>query len=154
MAKVNEYIPVHYVGRRVPVRLNTGTETLVEQCHVETTNINKIIARYRQTGQLPEHREGRYEDVSNIGEFNEVREHMNAALAAYEELPESITGQFNDAGEFLEYVEKQRQAAAAAEENGATMLRSQSGNGGLNSGHSGDAVREESATPDTSPKSE
>lgn len=142
MAKVNEYIPVHYVGRRVPVRLNTGTETLVEQCHVETTNINKIIARYRQTGQLPEHREGRYEDVSNIGEFNEVREHMNAALAAYEELPESITGQFSDAGEFLEYVERQRQAAA--------ILRSDSGNVSDVAGSTG-GVSSPDSTPSAAP---
>lgn len=114
MAKVNEYIPIHYVGRRNPVTVCTGPDTIVEQCHEETTNINKIIARYRTGGQLPEYREGQYLDVSEVGEFHEVRLQMNAALAAYDDLPESITSQFKDAGEFIEYAERQRQAAAAA----------------------------------------
>jgi len=115
MAKVNEYIPIHYVGRRTPVKVNTGDETLVEQCHEETTNINKIIARYRTSGVLPQGREGRYEDVSEIGELMDVRLQMNAAMAAYEELPKSITDQFNDVGEFIEYVERQRQAESEAQ---------------------------------------
>lgn len=116
MAKVNEYIPVHYVGRRTPVRVNTGPETRVEQCHQETTNINRIIARYRTSGVLPENRPGRYEDVSEVGEFMDVRLQMNAAMQAYEDLPNSITDQFNDVGEFLEYAERQRQADALRSE--------------------------------------
>lgn len=113
MAQVKEYLPpVHYYGRRHPVRVNTGSETLVEQCHQETTNINKIIARYHRSGVLPEHREGRYADVSEVGELMDVRMQMNAALAAYEELPASIKDQFKDAGEFVEYAERQRAAEA------------------------------------------
>jgi len=121
MAKVNEYIPIHYVGRRNPVKVNTGDETLVEQCHEETTNINKIIARYRTSGVLPERREGRYEDVSEVGEFMDVRLQMNAAIQAYEDLPNSITDQFNDVGEFIEYAERQRQAAEAAQSSGSEI---------------------------------
>jgi len=141
MAKVNDYIPIHYVGRRTPVRVNTGTETRVEQCHQETTNINKIISRYRTSGVLPAGREGRYEDVSEIGEFAEVREQMNAALAAYEDLPKSITDQFKDAGEFIEYAEKQRQAAA---------MRSESSDSDNNPTNTGGVSPPES-TPATAP---
>lgn len=117
MAHVNEYVPIHYVGRHTPVRVNTGTETLVEQCHEETTNINKIIARYRVSGRMPEHREGQYLDVSEIGDFTEVREQMNAAMEAYENLPKNITDQFSDVGEFIEYAERQRVAAAQLDGN-------------------------------------
>lgn len=117
MAKVNEYIPIHYVGRRHPVGVDTGSETIVDQSHKEMTNINKIVSRYLSGAQLPNKaHEGQYGDVSEIGDFMDVRETMNAALAAYDDLPNSITDQFNDAGEFVEYVERQRQADAKRSE--------------------------------------
>jgi len=90
MAKVNDYIPIHYVGRRTPVRVNTGTETRVEQCHQETTNINKIVARYRTSGVLPAGREGRYEDVSEIGELLDVKMQISEMQNMYEGLPDNI----------------------------------------------------------------
>lgn len=90
MAKVNEYIPIHFVGKRVAPKVNTGTETLVEQCHEETTNINKIIARYRQSGTLPEHREGMYADVSNVGELLEMKIQMQELRDAYELMPDVV----------------------------------------------------------------
>jgi len=90
MAKVNDYIPLHYVGRRTPVRVNTGTETRVEQCHQETTNINKIIARYRTSGVLPAGREGRYEDVSQVGDLLDVKLQIEEMQNMYESLPNNI----------------------------------------------------------------
>lgn len=107
MEKVAEYIPKMYMGKRIRVALNTGKETIVEQNHRETNNINKIVKRYQSTGQLPPGREGRFEDVSNIGEYHDVVLRYAEAIEAYENLPPAITDQFNDPQEFLEYVEAQ-----------------------------------------------
>jgi len=90
MSKVNEYIPLHYVGKRIPVKLDTGTETLVEQSHEETTNINKIVARYRRSGGLPPAPEAQYADVSEIGELMDVKLAFTDMQQAYNELPEFI----------------------------------------------------------------
>lgn len=90
MSKVNEYIPLHYVGKRIPVKLDTGTETLVEQSHEETTNINKIVARYRRSGGLPPAPEAQYADVSEIGELMDVKLAFTDMQNAYAELPEFI----------------------------------------------------------------
>lgn len=88
-----------------PVKLYTGEETIVEQHHEETTNINKIIGRYRRSGVLPAYREGSYADVSEVRELMDVKLTMAAAMEAYESLPRSITDQFADVGEFMRYVE-------------------------------------------------
>lgn len=91
MAHVNEYVPLAYVGKRTPVKVTTGSETLVEQYHEETTNINKIIARYRSGGSFPQRRgEPNYADVSQVGEFMDVRLQMSEAQQNYDNLPDFI----------------------------------------------------------------
>lgn len=103
---VTEYIPRMWKGKRNRVTVITGPETIVEQCHEEDVNINKIIARYARTGSLPPASKNNYMDVSNIGDLMDVKLKMQEAMSAYAELPESITGKFNDADEFLEYVDQ------------------------------------------------
>lgn len=96
-----------------PVKLNTGTKTIVEQHHEETTNINKIIGRYRRSGVLPpQTQEPQYADVSEVPELLGARLQMADAMEAYANLPKSITDQFNNVGEFLQYVENQEQIIA------------------------------------------
>jgi len=73
-----------------PVKLDTGSETIVEQCHEETTNINKIIGRYRQSGVLPEHRQGDYVDSSNVGELMDIKMMQSEMQKNYENLPDFI----------------------------------------------------------------
>lgn len=113
--RVNEYIPVHYVGKRKRVTVDTGDETIVEQHHEESTNINKIIARYRNTGMLPRSaQQGVYMDVSEVGDFMDTRLQMAAALERFNNLPPNIRDEFADAGEFMEYVERQQKLADQA----------------------------------------
>lgn len=92
-----------------PVKLFTGKDTIVEQHHEETTNINKIIARYRRSGQMPEHREGTYADVSNVGELLDTKMQFDQVEEIFENLPQVIKDQFKDSGEFLEYVDRMEQ---------------------------------------------
>ena len=109
---------VHYIGERVPVRLNTGKETYVEQHHAETTNINKIIGRYRRTGQMPVGKPPRYADVTIVREQLDVQLQLIEAMGLYDELPQEIRDNFRTAQDFLAYVDQQAQmeALAAAEE--------------------------------------
>lgn len=90
MAEVDEYIPVHYHGKRTPVVLDTGSETVVEQHHEETTNINKIIGRYRSGVPLPHAGEQMYADVSQVGELLDVKLQMSELQSNYENLPDFI----------------------------------------------------------------
>lgn len=90
MAEVDEYIPEHYFGKRTPVVLDTGSETVVEQHHEETTNINKIIGRYRSGVPLPHAGEQMYADVSQVGELLDVKLQMSELQNNYENLPDFI----------------------------------------------------------------
>lgn len=92
-----------------PVKLFTGEKTIVEQHHEETTNINKIVARYRRSGQMPEHREGTYADVSNVGELLDTKMQFDQVEEIFENLPQVIKDQFKDSQEFLEYVDRMEQ---------------------------------------------
>lgn len=112
MAHVKEYVPpkfVHYVGRRIAVKLDTGTETLVEQCHRENTDINKIIARYRRSGSLPEAPELTYGDTTNVGEYMDVVSKIREAKESFDNLPPQIKDTFNSPEEFMAYVENQEE---------------------------------------------
>lgn len=85
-----DYRPVHYLGRRKPVRLDTGDKTIVEQCHEETTNINKIIGRYKRGQPLPINENATYADVSNVGELMDIKLMMTDMQKNYENLPDFI----------------------------------------------------------------
>lgn len=113
---VEEYIPLHYKGTRRRVTLNTGPETLVEQCHREETDINKIMAKYRVTGQLPPGRsEPRYADVSAIGDMMDVKLRIEDAMEAFDSLPESIRERWDNPEELLEAMDSEQFKQAQAE---------------------------------------
>lgn len=111
MAPAIEYLPEElpvpkmWYGPRRRVTVVTGPDTIVEQCHREVTDINKIIGRYRRTGMLPPARhEPRYEDVSNVGELLDVKMQMQQAAEAYDALPEEVRNKFSTEEEFYDYV--------------------------------------------------
>lgn len=157
MAKASEYIPARlYMGRRTRVTVNTGTDTIVEQHHRETNNINKIVKRYQSTGQLPPGREGRYEDVSMIGDYHDVVLKYAEASEAYQNLPEAITNRFNDPWEFLDYVEAEQEKMSQSSPGG--LEPSNTGNDSGNTGGvqppNGDTIRTEPAAPNDGQKPE
>lgn len=98
---------VHFVGERVPVRITTGSDTIVEQCHREVTNINKLVQKYSGAGGLPPAPEARYMDVSNIGDLMDVKIKMQEAAQAYQDLPPNIRDSFADPEDFLAWCDEQ-----------------------------------------------
>lgn len=104
---------LHFSGERKRVTVETGTETLVEQHHRDVCNINKLVAKYARTGGFPEPQEApRFADVSEVGEYLDVRMRMAEALDAYDELPAAITDRFSDPLEFMEWVDTQERILA------------------------------------------
>ena len=73
-----------------PVKLETGSETIVEQHHEETTNINKIIGRYKRGTPLPINENANYADVSEVGELMDIKLMMSDMQKSYENLPDFI----------------------------------------------------------------
>jgi len=90
LKKASSYLPISFFGVRTPVKLETGDETIVEQHHQETTNINKIVARYQRSGEMPPAPEARYMDVSNIGDLMDVKLRIAETSENYEKLPDYI----------------------------------------------------------------
>jgi len=122
MAHVSEYVPPEvrqFVGKRIAVKLHTGTATRVEQCHQENTNINKIVARYRRSGGLPEAPEGNYGDTTDVGEYYDVVTKLREARESFENLPSQIKDSFATPEEFMEYVSQQESNANIRAENAA-----------------------------------
>ena len=94
---------------------NTGTENysethcddgLTEQHHAETTDINKILAQFMETGILPTStKEAQYGDVSEH-DFQEVQNQLANAKTLFEELPDPVKAQFdNKPFKFLHFAE-------------------------------------------------
>lgn len=105
LTQVAEYLPKSWMGPRRRVGLDTGSDSKTEQWHRETTDMNKIVARYIRAGGLPPGPPARYADVSEIGDLMDVKLKMADAMEAYENLPIEITSKFNSPDEFLAYVE-------------------------------------------------
>lgn len=62
------------------------------------TNINEIVRRARRTGYIThvQRRPGAFLDVSQVGDFRSVLARIRAAQEAFERLPASLRGRFND----------------------------------------------------------
>lgn len=95
---------------RVPVQLlcdPDGRRTKSE--FKDDVDINKIISRYKRTGQLPDQARAalaRYEDLSDVGSYHELYNRLQAAQEAFQALPALVRAEFgNDPGAFLEGVE-------------------------------------------------
>lgn len=86
---------------------------------VDECDINKIMARYRRTGILPENARAaavRYGDFSQIPDFMEMQEKIIAANELFMALPAEVRKQFdNDPGQFI--------AAADTQEGREVMVK-------------------------------
>lgn len=68
-------------------------------------DINKIIARYQRTGQLPDNAKAaaaRYGDFSEVPPYQEMLDRIRAADELFAALPAKVRKEFdNDAGNFI-----------------------------------------------------
>lgn len=70
-------------------------------------DINKIIARYKKTGDIPLSTdvEGKYVDVSQIGDFQDCQNRIVAANDMFYQYPSQLRRRFNnDVKMFVDYV--------------------------------------------------
>lgn len=71
----------------------------------EEADINRLMARYEQTGQLPTDLVGDYGDFSQAPDFQEAQEIIARAKSQFAGLPGRVRDRFdNDPAKFLEFV--------------------------------------------------
>lgn len=88
---------------------NTATfntePTMTQVADASETNINVIMAKYKNTGQLPRVlAEPLFGDFQNAPDYRAAVEAVNAANEAFLEIPAQVRAQFgNDPGEFIKF---------------------------------------------------
>lgn len=88
-----------------------GTEnmepSLTQESDRNETDINVIMERFNRTGQLPQvQMEAMSGDFSDITDFRDALDRVQAAQAAFMEIPAKIRLQFNnDPAEFIAFAE-------------------------------------------------
>lgn len=90
------------------IQLKTVGKTLTKQSFANETNINKIMARYKKTGQFPhpDSRTAMYGDFSAVNTYQQAIHKITEADDLFASMPSDLRAQFNnDAGAFLEYYE-------------------------------------------------
>ena len=84
----------------------SDTESLTEQHHARSCDINTILARYKQTGVI-EHIsnfEPQYGDVSGV-EFKDAMDKVAAVKSEFEALPAWARNNFDGVGHYLELMQ-------------------------------------------------
>jgi phage internal scaffolding protein len=85
----------------------TTGESLTQQHFEKETDIRNIIKKHDRTGIISHVARGvaHYGDYSEVNEYREALDMVNAANASFGELPAELRKMFgNDAGEFFEFV--------------------------------------------------
>lgn len=104
MKFANAYTPK---AERADPRWVTVNEepTMTQQSDANETDINVIMAKYQQTGQLPRVlTEPLFGDFTDAPDYRTAVETINAANAAFMEIPAKIRAQFgNDPAEFMKF---------------------------------------------------
>lgn len=76
-----------------------------KQEFAQESDLNFIMARYTETGELPESIVGLYEDFSDAPDFFEAQNILARADAQFSSLPAAVRARCdNDPGKFLEFV--------------------------------------------------
>lgn len=91
---------------RIPVLVKcTAEEGRTKSEFMDDVDINKIIQRYKRTGNLPDSTRlalKRYEDVSEVTDYHQLYDRLHAAQDAFQSLPAAVRKKFNnDPGQFL-----------------------------------------------------
>lgn len=99
-------LPRHAYSGSNPVRLSTGPGR-TKQSFKDECDINKIMARYQQTGVLDfaNKHQASYADVSAI-DFQSCMDQIGQAQAMFSDLPSRVRERFsNDPGRFLAFID-------------------------------------------------
>lgn len=93
---------------RFPVQKDTGTETHTIQSAAAECDINKIVGKYKRTGELTHISQGiaRYGDFTTEADYHQALLNVQEAKEQFMELPAEIRAlAHHDPGEFLTFVD-------------------------------------------------
>lgn len=93
--------------KRVRVYSPTGGESMTEQHHTESCDINNILKGYEKTGIIRHVREGgQYVDLPDAMDYQDALNLMHSANESFAGLPAKTRREFdNDPEKFLAFVE-------------------------------------------------
>lgn len=92
---------------RVPVCLNTGSESFVQQHFADSCDVKKIIARFTRTGVIDHVNQSQpqYGDFTTVPSFEEAQALIAETSQYFAGLPAQIRDRFgNDVKQFLAFV--------------------------------------------------
>lgn len=87
--------------------INTGKETRVQQNFKDETNVNNIVKRFQQTGQLPQGRnqEPLYLDHTQFTDYTEMLNQTSHVKQVFDQYPAKIRARFqNQPAQLLEFL--------------------------------------------------
>lgn len=84
----------------------SGGKSRTKQADALETDVNKIVARYRNTGHIPnDGRQPQYGDFSNVGSYLDAMNRVREAQAQFDDLPAHVRAHVdNDPAKFLDMV--------------------------------------------------
>lgn len=97
----------HDQGRSFSFIRPNNDESLTQQSDLKDSDINIIMAKYVQTGQLPKINSERPEggDYTQVGDYREMLDKLKETKAQFDALPAHIRKRFgNDPANMLEFV--------------------------------------------------
>ncbi|WNK14417.1 MAG: internal scaffolding protein [Microvirus sp.] len=102
---LNHYFFSRYNPPPSPV-LSCPEETLTQQQFQDECDINNILAKFTQTGILPDIGPGYYEDLADQGDYRQALHTLKAGNDAFAELPALTRKYFdNDPMNYMEFVQ-------------------------------------------------
>lgn len=107
MAKVLRSVPVDEWTREEPRAVQFG-ESKTKLEFAEEADINRLMARYTQTGEIPTEITGTYGDFSEAPDFMQAQEVLLRANRQFDALPAEVRARFqNSPAEFLAFVHQE-----------------------------------------------
>jgi len=102
---------------KTPVQIFFPENGRTKQSFKDECDVNRIMARYQATGQLPDLNEvaPQYLDVTGL-EFQAHQQFIAGAKTLFHELPSKVRARFaNDPGEFLDFCSQEKNRPEMAE---------------------------------------
>lgn len=82
----------------------SADDKLTEDAHREFTDVNGIVERFAH-GVLPQMREGTYEDLTEVTDFNTMQQTVARVKTQFEILPAKIRDKFdNDPSKYVNFI--------------------------------------------------
>jgi len=94
-----------------------STKTKVQQNMKEGADINNIVAKFRNgVSPILDHREPKYLDLSNLGSFHEMQNHVKKAEQTFMSYPSKIRKRFdNKPAKLIEFLSDEKNRTEAEE---------------------------------------